>query len=127
LEVPLTTGGAYQARIARYSAEVNRIKAELERKKMEVRQAVVELANDIYVLRAQRDEMDSLAAYRDLYLDRSRGLYELDVKTDLGDAMVEFSNVRFQAAKTNYELALTWARLDALTGNPVYDLSRQKK
>ena len=54
--------------------------------------------------------------YRDLYLDRSRARYELDLQTDLGDAMVRFSDARLQAARVKYQLELAWEQLDAITG-----------
>jgi hypothetical protein len=64
--------------------------------------------------------MRALLDYRDLYLDRSRALYEMEVKTDLGDSMVEVSEARLKFAKVKFNTALTWARLDALIGNEVY-------
>ncbi len=55
--------------------------------------------------------------YRDLYLDRSRALYELEVRTDLGDAMARSTEAQWLAAQADYRLLLAWARLDALTGS----------
>lgn len=123
LDVPLMSGGVVNADIARRNAELQAAKAKLQELEMQVRQAVLEEWHEIYVLQAKQDEMNALTEYRDLYLDRSRGLYELDVKADLGDAMGEFSNARFQSVKASFRLALAWARLDALTGKPVYSLN----
>ena len=54
--------------------------------------------------------------FRDLDLDLRRSLYEFEVASDLGDAMTEISDYRLQKAENDYQLALAWARLDALTG-----------
>lgn len=54
--------------------------------------------------------------YRELYLDRSRALYELEVKTDLGDAMTEISAVRLDMAQAEFDWMMTQARLKALAG-----------
>lgn len=64
----------------------------------------------------QQDESKALADYRDLYLDRSRALYELDIKTDLGDTMTQTSAARLRGAATRDALALAWAQVDALLG-----------
>jgi outer membrane protein TolC len=54
--------------------------------------------------------------YRDLYLDRSRAEYELEFKTDLGDAMVEFSNSRTLRLKAEYGFEMAYQRLKHLLG-----------
>ena len=42
----------------------------------------------------------------------------MEFTSDLGDAMVRFSEVRLQQARNEFELALAWARLAMLTDNP---------
>ncbi len=71
---------------------------------------------------AETDKIERKAAeikisYRDLYLDRSRALYELEVRTDLGDAMTQMTEAQWEATRAKYRLALTWAKIDALTGH----------
>jgi outer membrane protein TolC len=118
--MPLFTGGAVSAAVARQQAALRQVRAELARKEMDVRQAVLEAWQHVYVLHAQQDAARVNADYRDLYLDRSRALYELDVNTDLGDSMVEYTAAQLYNARTRYQLALTLARLNALTGKPVW-------
>lgn len=119
LDVPLSTGGATKAQTARRRAELQTAQARLEKQRLAVRQAVVEAWGELGDLKAKRDEMASLSAYRDLYLDRSRALYEQEVKTDLGDAMVRTSDARLKVAQTEFRIALTWARVQALLGQTV--------
>jgi len=116
LEVPLYQGGAVQAGIAAAQADLRSVQAQLARAEIDLRQSVLEAWQRLNVLRVQRDEAQVLSAYRDLYLDRSRALYEMEVTADLGDAMVRTSEARLRMAQTEYDLALTWARLDALVG-----------
>ena len=61
--------------------------------------------------------------FRELALDRSRALYEMEATTNLGDAMVAVSEVRFKQAETDFQLALAWMELNLLLGQPVYDKS----
>jgi len=120
LEVPLLTGGETRAQVAAARAEVLAAEAALEGRRRSVRQAVLDLWSALQSLRARRQELAVLADYRDLYLDNSRALYELEVKSDLGDAMVQTTDVSLQRARTDYEIALTWARIRALLGeNPI--------
>ncbi len=116
LEVPLFTGDRVAAAIAEAQAERRRAAAELHRAEARVSQAVIEAWEEIGVLRAQRDEARALLDYRDLYLDRARTEYAMELRTDLGDSMVRWSEARLREARTEFALALAWARLRALTG-----------
>lgn len=117
--VPLYSGGRVRAEIARQLAQMKRAAARRAQREMDVRQAVLELWQEIYVLRARREQALVQVDYRDLYLDRSRALYELDVRTDLGDSMAQFSAARYQSAQAEFELALALAQLEALLGQPI--------
>jgi len=119
LEVPLLTGGTVEAAEAEHLAELHRLEARLDRRTREVRQAVLERWEDIQALRMGLVEARARVEYRDLYLDRSRSLYELEVKTDLGDAMTQNVAALLHEMEVKFQLALEWARLDALTGNSV--------
>jgi outer membrane protein TolC len=119
-EVPIFTNGRVKALVAQRRADLGKVQAEYRAMQLRLHQEIIETWNAIYVLKAQIQEMLSLIEYRDLYLDRSRALYEMDARTTLGDAMVKFSGARFKMARTRFQLALMWARLDALLGKPVY-------
>lgn len=116
LEWPLVTGGRVEAEVARERASLRHKRAELAEAELEVRQAVLDLWLELDVLAAEREEVARLAEYRELYLDRSRALYALELTTDLGDAMTRISEVRLREARAELNTALAWARLDAVTG-----------
>ena len=67
-------------------------------------------------LRIQREEAQATLDFRDLSLDKSRALYEMEVKADLGDSMTHVSDARLRLAQARYSTALTWAQIDALLG-----------
>jgi outer membrane protein TolC len=121
LDIPLITGGRTDAEIAKEQADNYRLQAEVQQLEYDLRQQVLETWQEIQALRAQRDAADVKRDYRDLYLDRSRAEYELDIKTDLGDAMAQQSAARLFAARTEFSLALAWARLAALVGEPDFN------
>ena len=116
LRVPLFDGGRSDAALGRAQAELHQLQAQLAEETYRLRQAVVEVWNEIDNLGRQREQMRVLGDYRELYLDRSRALYELNAATDLGDAMVQVTDARLRSADTDYRLAQAWARLQALSG-----------
>ncbi len=116
LDVPLVTGGEVGAKVAREQAQLRERRAELRDRELEVRQLVLDLWLEIENLRARAGELEVLGESRELDLDLRRTRYELEVASDLGDAMTRISDYRLQKAQNDYQLALAWARLDALTG-----------
>nr|WP_148211448.1 TolC family protein [Thioalkalivibrio sulfidiphilus] len=118
LDIPLYSGGRVDAGVAREQANLYDVQARLRQHELDLRQAVLETWLEIQRLRTQRDHARATADYRDLYLDRSRALYELEVATDLGDAMTQQSAAMLFTAQTEFELALAWERLALLTGQP---------
>jgi outer membrane protein TolC len=117
LHIPLTQGGEDQAAIALAMARLYEQEARLHRAELDVRQTVLDLVQDLESLKIERNAAKVRTNYRDLYLDRSRALYELEINSDLGDAMTRVTEAQWLAAQVEFRLALAWARLDALTGN----------
>jgi outer membrane protein TolC len=115
IEVPLFSSG-YDAALAKQIARLHQQQALLASGELELRQAVLDLWLEIQALQNRQKELAALGAYRDLYIDRSRALYELEVKSDLGDAQAQISDYQLQQAMADYELAMAWANLDALRG-----------
>lgn len=120
VEVPLFTGGRGAAERAQARAELARNEAALAHAQLDLRQTVRSLWEEIQVLRASRDETRTRLEYRELYLDRSRALYEMEVNSDLGDSMVVSSEARLRQAELDYRLLLNWARLNALRGRELF-------
>jgi len=118
-EMPLTSSGAIDAEIAKQRALLVESQARLRKAEFEVQQQVLELWQQIYIIKAQHDEAKIFEEYRDLALDKSRGLYELDIKSDLGDSLALFSAALHKSAKANFDLTMAWIQLDAIRGKPV--------
>lgn len=119
LEVPLYTGGRSGAERARARALLRRTEADIAAAELELRQDVQALWEEINILRAGRDEARTRVEFRELFLDRSRALYEMEAETNLGDAMVFSTEARLREAQLDYQLLLNWARLDLLRGRTV--------
>lgn len=116
LEVPLLSGGAKDAGVAEARADLRNARAKLTATEHALRQKVLDLWLSLGNLKRRHEALLVRADYRELYLDRSRALYELEVKTDLGDAMTEMSALRLDTAYAEFEWMTVQAQLAALAG-----------
>ncbi|MGD8742903.1 MAG: TolC family protein [Granulosicoccaceae bacterium] len=121
LEVPLFTGGRSEAAVARSRAELRKARAELTAAETAVQGSVLDTVLEIRTLRAQLDQVRAQRNWSELNLDLRRSEYELEKQATLGDAMIEIAKAELFAAQTEFQLALAWARLDALLGKTVFD------
>jgi outer membrane protein TolC len=127
LSWPLYQGNRSDSRIAREMAQFNKLQANTNKLKMELTQALLETCLEITQLQSTaRSAAQKNAEYRDLRLERSRGLYELEVKSNLGTSMVETSDAKLRARRNEYQLALSFAHLEALLGRPLNESEKIK-
>ena len=116
LEIPLYEGERVKSAVAVAQAEMHRLQARLRQQEYDLRQDLLELSLDIQTLLAQREQVKIFTAARDRRFDQAQAEYELELKTDFGDALVGQSESALLAARTEFQLAINWARLASLTG-----------
>jgi len=116
LEVPLVDGGRRDAGVAQAQAAVGQAEAALREAQLRLNQQAREVWAARRILRADLQAFYALQDYRDLYLDRSRALYEMEVKADLGDAMTQISAVRLKLSGVLFDWAMNEARIEAMRG-----------
>lgn len=120
LSWPLYQGNRADSRVARELAQFNKQQANAEKLKMDLTQAMLETYLDILQLQgAGRSAAQKQVAHRDLVLERSRGLYEMELKSNLGTSMTDTVEANLRARKNEYLLALDFARLEAMLGSPL--------
>lgn len=116
LSVPIYNGDRIDAAVAAEQAEVMRLRAQLSQARQELRQALLESWFELQRLAQLREQAQSELDYRELYLDRSRANYEMEVAADLGDAMVRLSDAQLALIKNDFDTAMAWEQLHALVG-----------
>lgn len=79
------------------------------------------------MLRFAKEAIAADSYQRDLNLERSRTLYEQEVKADLGNSMVMQSFTNMYEKRIDYCLSLTWAQINALRGKPLFTKPVPKK
>ncbi|MEW8127203.1 MAG: transporter, partial [Candidatus Thiodiazotropha endolucinida] len=95
----------------------DRKQAELAAYELVLRQQLLDFWMELQRLKVERRGLQVTEDFRDLYLDRSRTLYELDMAADLGDSMSQIADIQLQRARNDYQIHLTHARIKALTGD----------
>ena len=116
IRIPLDFVGKTSARITSARAEVRIAQAELEQARREVKQQLLSLWLEYENMRFKQDEADKVEEYRELYLDRARALYEMEVNADLGDAMVSLSEAALIVAETDFRQQIIFETVQALIG-----------
>ena len=84
-----------------------------------MRDRVLELLHDLEVNRAAELAAIAQEEYRDYYQDYSRALYELELRSDLGDAQAKAAAAMLESTRVRFHRALLWAGLDGLLGRPL--------
>lgn len=119
LVIPLNESGVQRSEVAEKRARWLQASADLMQLEARLRKQVAELWQELLRLQIRQQELAVTAARSELELDKARGEYELEIRTHLGDAMVNTSRVRYEQEKNSYEQALAWMNLFLLTGrNP---------
>ncbi len=116
LEVPLYTGGRTQAAIAARHAELQRAEAEYAQAHQSLSQALQAALDEIATLQVQRQQARVQLEYRTLALERSSGLHGKSQDDEVDADRAQLAAAKLFRAQTDYQLALAWARLDALLG-----------
>lgn len=117
LNWPLYQGERVDARVAREQATLAKLAAEYDKIKMDLSQTLLETWQEAQHLQSvARAAARHHTATRDLQLERSRAYYEVELRANLGDAMANTVEAKLRERRTEYQLALALARLEALTG-----------
>ena len=120
LHVPLVAGSQKNRDRRLSQIAVDRASAKLAETEHAVRKRSFELWKALTVHHLDITAAQVRINYRDQYMDRARTLYELEEISDLGDAQAELLRASLEDYRTQFNLALTWSEIDALTGNQVH-------
>jgi len=115
-EMPLYSGNRVDARTAEQRALLQQKQAELAARELELRQQVLDIWMELDRLRVDGEALQVTTDLRDLNLDRSRTLYDLEMQTDLGDSMAQIADIQWRRAQNRYDTLLLQARLRAMAG-----------
>jgi outer membrane protein TolC len=120
LSWPIYQGSRVSSQLAKEQAQFYKLQAEAEKRKRDLSEAVLNTWMEAEQLqKTARHAAKIQADYRDLVLERARGQYEVELKTNLGDSMAATAGAKLQQRAVEYQLALALAKLEALLGQPL--------
>jgi outer membrane protein TolC len=127
LRIPIYQGDRISSAVSEAQAELARLQAQREQTILKLRQSTLDLVQDLEVLDVRRKAAQVRGDYREMYLDRARALYEMEKEVSLGDAMTRMTEAQWMSMQVKFDLAMTWARIDALTGSLGAPATEEKK
>jgi len=116
LVVPLYENSSIKKDVSSARAEWLKQRANLLSIEINIRKRVLALWQKINVLSKRKKQLETSQEYRELRLDKSRALYEMEVQTNLGSSMVAISEIQYKKAKNDFELFLAMMQLRLLSG-----------
>ncbi|MBK1720247.1 hypothetical protein CKO27_21835 [Thiocystis violacea] len=93
---------------------------------LELKQRITELLLRLRLLTSVQGSARTESLWRDIKLDESRTLYDLEAAADLGYSMSQQTGSRMQEQRIAYCQALTWAELNALSDRPLWTADEQE-
>jgi len=110
--------GTKDVRLAEAHNVLFRLQSELTSAEYVLRDRVLELLHGLEVNRAQEVAAAAHEEYRGYYQDHSRALYELELRSDLGNAQAKAAAAMLESTRVRFQRALLWTELDGLLGRP---------
>jgi len=117
VHVPIYQGGEYNANIELSKAKIMSLTTSIDILKVQLKQQALEIWLELDTLKQQVKQVESALDYREMYLDKSRTDYDSELKSDLGDSMVQLSEAQLLDMETRFSIAYQWAKLDVLAGD----------
>lgn len=124
---PVYQGRRMSAQLAREQAQFHKLQAEADKLGMDLAEVLLEVWAEVDQLqRSVRAAARKQVEYRDLALEKARGQYEVELKSNLGDAMAATMEAKLRERRTEYQLVLAFARLQALLGKPLESMAKEE-
>jgi len=120
LRIPLANGRRTDATKALAIARLASARAQYDSAVLALRQQLSDLINKLDILKFKRNTDLQRLDSRGLRLEKSRALYELEMQTSLGNTMANYTEAEWISAKNDFQVALTWAQINSLMGNKLY-------
>lgn len=116
IQMPLYDGGLTKSRVDRERAQRQQTQAEVFELEQKVREQVTNLYFQLSLLGVEKQAVEAGQTYADFNLDFKRALYENELQSDLGDAMVRISQAHYDALEFELKRALLWSQMQVATG-----------
>ncbi|MDT8451842.1 MAG: TolC family protein [Gammaproteobacteria bacterium] len=125
IDFPLYDGGLNKSQVDRERAQRQETRAGVFEIEQQIREKIMNLYFQLELLAVEKQAVEASQTAADYNLDYKRAIYENELQTDLGNAMVRITQTDYDALEFNLKRALLWAKMQALTG--MQNLAEQQK
>lgn len=116
LRVPFYDGEKNSNEMQAIQISKNKLQIATDKYKTELSLKIDDLVSKLNYLKRLEKAYKVQFDYRNLYLEKSRIDYDLNRKSDLGDAMVQLSKAEYELEKNRYDFVITYETLNLLVG-----------
>lgn len=116
LEIPLYDSGLTGSKVDAERAKRQQMQADLMELEQQVREQVMNLYFELNLLEVEKQGVETSETFAEYNLDLKRGLYENEMQSDLGDAMVFISQSDYDTLAFDLKKALLWSQMQVATG-----------
>ncbi len=116
LTMPLGNDNTRQQAIAKLGIQATQIELDIKQFKQNLSSRVLTLWLTLNELKQIQKSLTTELDYRDLYLERASAHYEMELESDIGDALTQFTNTEYKLAKNQFDFVITFEKLALLTG-----------
>lgn len=116
LTMPLGTDNNQQKTIAKLSIQAQQIQLDIQQFKQNLSSQILTLWMTLNELKQTQKALITELDYRDLYLERARAYYEMELESDIGNALTQFTHTEYKLAKNQFDFVILFEELTLLTG-----------
>lgn len=116
IEVPLYDRGLTRAGVDKAMSKAAIAQAEVELEAQRLRNQLTQLYFELSLLGVEEQALVAKQDFASVNLDFARAMYENELQTDFGNAMVEISQADYDQLAFRFRQILLWAQLNLLLG-----------
>ncbi len=114
--VPLGQNYAQERKIAKLLAKIKQQELLIKKHRQNLNQQTLSLWTKLRTFKQLNTALTTELDYRDLYLERARANYEMEIENYIGDAMGNLTDTEWKLAKNEFDFVLTLTQLQQLAG-----------
>ncbi|SMN12714.1 hypothetical protein BHECKSOX2_680 [Bathymodiolus heckerae thiotrophic gill symbiont] len=116
LTMPLGEDNSKRQTIAKLKVRMKQVALEIKQFKQNLSSKILTFWLTLNELKQVQISLATELDYRDLYLERARANYEMELESDIGDALIQLTNTEYKLAKNQFDFVIWFEKLALLTG-----------
>lgn len=116
LSMPLGQSDKQKRKVAELALNIKKQQLAIEQFREKINQQALAYWLKLRTLKQLNKSLVIELDYRDLYLEKARANYEMQIKSDIGFAMTNYTDSEWKLAKNEFDYVITLAKLKQLVG-----------